>query len=121
MTATLPDVAEQRKDSADASAERRAAVELVRMAKEQGVCLIGPDGRVMQLTKVVLETALEEEVTDHLGDEHGDSPVGSSIRNGTRSKTVLTEAAGEVEIEVPRDREGSFAPVIVRERQRRLE
>ena len=41
-------------------------------------------------------------------------------RNGRRSKTVLTDAAGAVEIEVPRDREGTFAPVIVGKRQRRL-
>ena len=42
------------------------------------------------------------------------------MRNGSRSKTVLTEATGQVEIEVPRDREGSFSPQIVKKRQRRL-
>jgi putative transposase len=43
-----------------------------------------------------------------------------NIRNGTRAKTVLTEASGHVEIEVPRDRAGTFEPQIVRKRQRRL-
>jgi transposase-like protein len=74
------------------------------------------------LTKSVVETALEEEMSDHLGyDRH--EPAGrngGNSRNGTRSKTVLTEI-GPVEIEVPRDRDGSFEPQIVRKRQRRLD
>src|SRR4029078_1390641 len=45
---------------------------------------------------------------------------GANSRNGTRAKTVLTDNAGPVTVEVPRDRDGSFAPVIVRKRQRRL-
>jgi len=73
------------------------------------------------LTKTVLETALEVEMEDHLGyAKH--APEGrdkGNSRNGTRSKTVLTEV-GEVEIDVPRDREGSFGPQIVKKRQRRL-
>ena len=43
-----------------------------------------------------------------------------NIRNGSKPKTVLTEASGRVQIEVPRDRDGSFEPQIVRKRQRRL-
>jgi transposase-like protein len=70
----------------------------------------------------VIETALEEEMSEHLGyDKH--EPMGrnrGNSRNGKRSKTVLTDAAGEVDIDVPRDREGSFEPVIVKKRQRRL-
>ena len=57
------------------------------------------------MTKTVLETALNEEVTEHLGSEKRD-PAGvgaDNIRNGTRAKTVLTEATGHVEIDVPRD------------------
>jgi putative transposase len=42
------------------------------------------------------------------------------VRNGTRPKTVLTEASGQVPVEVPRDRDGTFEPQIVRKRQRRL-
>ena len=70
----------------------------------------------------MIETALNEEMTEHLGYEKHD-PAGAgtgNIRNGTRAKTVLTEATGHVEIEVPRDRAGTFEPQIVRKRQRRL-
>ena len=82
--------------------------------------LTGPDGLWKQLTKTVLETALNEELTEHLGhDKHGASETGN-VRNGTRTKTVLTEATGHVDIEVPRDRAGTFEPQIVRKRQRRL-
>ncbi len=56
---TLDDVA--KKKQADASAEAQAAAELVRLAQEQGLSLTGPDGLLKQLTKTVLETALNEE------------------------------------------------------------
>lgn len=62
---TLDGVA--RKKQADASAEAQAAAELVRLAKEQGLSLTGPDGLLKQLTKAVLETALNEEMNEHLG------------------------------------------------------
>ena len=88
----------------------------MRLAREQGLSLTGPDGLLKQLTKTVLETALNEEMTEHLGyDKHDPAGAGSgNIRNGTRSKTVLTEATGQVQIEVPRDRAGTFEPQIVR-------
>jgi putative transposase len=120
MTTTLNDVAN--KKQAQHSAEQQAAVELVRLAKDQGLSLSGPDGLLKQLTKTVLETALNEEMTEHLGYEKHD-PAGAgtgNIRNGTRGKTVLTENTGHVEIDVPRDRAGTFEPQIVKKRQRRL-
>jgi putative transposase len=120
MTATLNDVT--KKKAAEESAEQQAARELVRLAREQGLSLTGPDGLLKQLTKTVIETALSEEMTEHLGYEKHD-PAGAgtgNIRNGTRGKTVLTEASGHVEIDVPRDRAGTFEPQIVRKRQRRL-
>lgn len=122
MTATLPDMA-ARKNQAEQSAEQRAAADLIRAAKEQGLSLTGPDGLLKQLTKTVIETALQEEMTDHLGyEKHDPAGAGSrNIRNGSRGKTVLTEASGAVEIEVPRDRAGTFEPQIVKKRQRRLE
>jgi transposase-like protein len=73
------------------------------------------------LTKTVLETSLEAELSEHLGYEPHD-PAGhnsGNSRNGTRTKTVLTEI-GPVQIEVPRDRAGTFEPVIVPKRKRRL-
>ena len=94
----------------------------VRAARAKGVALTGPDGPLEALTKTVIETALEEEMSEHLGyDKH--EPVGrnrGNSRNGKRAKTVLSDACGEVDIEVPRDREGSFEPVVVKKRQRRL-
>jgi len=59
-------------------------------------------------------------MTEHLGHEKHGSATEGNIRNGTRSKTVLTEHAGHVEIDVPRDRSSTFAPQIVKKRQRRL-
>jgi putative transposase len=121
MTATL-DAVTRKKAKPEPSAEQKLAEELVARAREQGVSLTGPDGLLKQLTKTVLETALNQEMTEHLGHEkHGSPEPGSgNVRNGTRSKTVLTEASGEVGIEVPRDRAGTFEPQIVRKRQRRL-
>jgi putative transposase len=120
MRATLDGVT--KKETDEQSAEAQAAVELVRLAREQGLSLTGPDGLLKQLTKTVLETALNEEMTEHLGYEKHD-PAGAgtgNIRNGTRAKTVLTEHSGPVEIDTPRDRAGTFEPTIVRKRQRRL-
>jgi transposase-like protein len=117
---TLDDVA--KKKHVEQSAEQQAAVELVRLAQEQGLSLTGPDGLLKQLTKTVLETALNEEMAEHLGYEKHDPPSAGTgnIRNGTRSKTVLTDTTGAVEIEVPRDRAATFEPQIVKKRQRRL-
>jgi putative transposase len=102
--------------------ERAAIREMVKSAKERGLDIAGPDGLLKMLTKTVLETALEEEMSDHLGyDKHDPAGRdGGNSRNGTRTKTVISDAAGPVTIEVPRDRDGSFTPAIVRKRQRRL-
>lgn len=100
--------------------EKQIAEQLLTQAKEQGVSLVGPVGLLDGLTKTVLETALEAEMTEHLGYEKHQVTDSENARNGTRSKTVLTEV-GPVEIEVPRDRDGSFEPKIVRKRQRRLD
>ncbi|ORW73538.1 IS256 family transposase, partial [Mycobacterium sherrisii] len=101
--------------------QRQLAEQLLAQAKEQGVELVGPNGLLNQLTKNVLETALDAEMTEHLGyDKHDPAGRGSgNSRNGTRAKTVFTEI-GPVEIEVPRDTNASFDPQIVRKRQRRL-
>jgi putative transposase len=122
MTATLDAVASKKKDKPELTPEERAAEELVRRAREQGLSLTGPDGLLKQLTKMVLETALDQEMTEHLGHEKNGLVVNETgnVRNGTRPKTVLTESTGEVGIEVPRDRAGTFEPQIVRKRQRRL-
>ena len=102
--------------------QQQLAQDLVDKARAEGVDLVGPGGLLSGLTKSVLETALESELSEHLGYDKYD-PMGrnnGNSRNGTRSKTVLTEI-GPVEIDVPRDREGTFEPAIVRKRQRRLD
>ena len=76
-------------------------------AREGGLQLTGEGGLLAQLTKRLVESALEGEITDHLGYDRHDAAGrdGGNSRNGHRSKTVLTEV-GPVEIDVPRDRDG---------------
>ncbi|GGK94411.1 hypothetical protein GCM10012284_30570 [Mangrovihabitans endophyticus] len=105
------------------SPEQAAAAAMVAEAKARGLELTGPGGLLKLFTKNVLETALNEEVTEHLGHEKNRAEAGresANVRNGTRPKTVTSDAAGEVHIDVPRDREGTFEPKIVKKRQRRL-
>lgn len=97
------------------------AVALMERARADGVSLVGPGGLLQGLAKGVLESALEAELDEHLGYGPYD-PAGrhsGNSRNGTRSKTVLTDI-GPIELEVPRDRAGTFEPVIVPKRRRRL-
>jgi putative transposase len=115
--------ASKKKATAPASAQERLAAAMVAQAQEQGLALTGPDGLLKQLTKTVLETALAAEMTEHVGHaKHADQPgrEGTNVRNGTRTKTVISDAVGPVQVAVPRDREGTFEPVIVKKRQRRL-
>jgi putative transposase len=94
---------------------------LIKDAKSAGTPLDGVDGLLNQMTKAVIERALQAELTDHLGYDSGD-PAGrgtGNSRNGTSSKTVST-MNGPVELSVPRDRVGSFEPAIVPKRLRRI-
>lgn len=97
------------------------AEQLVASAAEQGVQLTGADGLLTALTRQVLQTALEVEMADHLGFDRGDPAArgARNIRNGSTPKTLRTEI-GEVTINVPRDRAGTFEPQIVPKHQRRL-
>jgi putative transposase len=101
--------------------DEQLAAQLVEHAQARGTSLVGPDGLLSKLTKLVLETSLEAEMDEHLGyqvHEVAGRNSGNS-RNGVRPKTVTTEI-GPVEIDVPRDRNSSFEPTLVRKRQRRL-
>ena len=100
--------------------QKELVEQLLAQVKERGVSLVGLGGLLSQLTKNVLEAGLNAELAEHLGHEHGGTPMTANMRNGTRTKMVLTEI-GPVEIEVPRDRDGSFEPVIVLKRKRRLD
>ena len=101
--------------------DRGLVAQLVGDAQRQGLSVDGEGGLLSELTRLVLESALEGEITDHLGyDKHTKgASADSNARNGTRTKTVLTKA-GPVTIGVPRDRAGTFEPTIVAKRQRRL-
>src|SRR6266700_2987790 len=84
--------------------DEQLAARLVAQARSQGISLVGPDGLLQRITKLVLEGALEGELTGHLGYQHGDPAgrSGANSRNGTRPKPVLTEV-GPVQLAVPRD------------------
>jgi len=104
------------------AAELAVARELVASARERGVALIGEGGLWASLTKTVIEAALDEEMTEHLGYSKSDAAGRNSgnSRNGTRAKTVISGNCGPVQIEVPRDRNGTFDPQIVKKHERRL-
>ena len=82
--------------------------------------IAGPDGLLGQLTRRLLNRALEAELTEHLGYEAGEAPPGGAgnARNGKPSKTILTDQ-GPLQIRAPRDRKGTFEPQIVKKRQTR--
>jgi putative transposase len=95
---------------------------LMAQVDAEGVELLGPDGVLTELTKRIMERALDVERSDHLGYERGD-PAGrgsGNSRNGTSPKTVLTDA-GAIPLEIPRDRNGTFEPQLVAKHERRLE
>jgi putative transposase len=83
--------------------------------------LAGPGGLLAQLTRRLVQRAMEVELTDHVGYEPHQEPAGGTqnTRNGTTPKTLITEH-GRVDIDAPRDRDGSFSPRIVKKRQRRF-
>jgi len=97
------------------------AQDLVDSARGHGIELTGPNGLLTGLTKQVLQTALEVEMADHLGYEKNQvaGRNGLNSRNGSSPKTLRTEI-GEVTIQVPRDRQGTFEPAIVAKHQRRI-
>jgi len=107
-------------DAASASMAELAE-QLVDRARSSGVELTGPGGLLSGLTRQVLETALQVEMSEHLGYEHSD-PAGrgsGNSRNGKTRKTVRTDI-GDIEIAVPRDRAGTFAPAVIPKHARRL-
>lgn len=112
--------AEQR--SATEGLDVRIAQELVDKARKEGLSLAGPGGLLSQITKTVLETALNAEMDEHLGYSKGDQPVrgDGNHRNGRSQKTVHTDI-GSVRIDVPRDRNSEFEPRMVPKHARRVE
>jgi len=111
-----------RSSGPDPHAMRGWAEELVARARAEGVELTGDDGLLTGLVRQVLQTGLEVELADHLGYEpyEVEGRGSGNSRNGSTPKTVTTEI-GDVELRVPRDRNGTFDPVTVPKHARRLE
>jgi len=107
-------------DGQDVDLPEGLAEQLVEAARVQGVQLTGPGGLLSGLTRRVLQAALETEMTEHLGHAPGGVPgPGGNMRNGYGAKTLRTEV-GDVTIKVPRDRAGTFDPVVVPKHARHL-
>ena len=121
-TAMVPRKTGDRPDGPAPLIDEQLADQLLGRAQAEGVELLGPDGLLSRVTRAVLERALAEEMTAHLGYEKHD-PAGrgsGNSRNGMTAKTLLTDV-GAVGLAVPRDRNGSFDPKIVRKGQTRLD
>jgi transposase-like protein len=84
--------------------------------------VVGSEALLAGVSRIVLQAALDAEMTDHLGYEKGQRPAhaGGNHRNGTSAKIVLTEV-GPIPLEVPRDRRGEFQPQIIPKHARRVE
>jgi len=106
---------------AEDAVDEQLVRQLGQRARAEGLQLTGEGGLLQRLTKMVVESALDGEMEDHLGYAKHEPAGrdGGNSRSGTRAKEVLTEA-GPVQIAVPRDRDGSFTPQLVKKRQRRL-
>jgi len=89
---------------------------------DAGEALTGEQGLIGGMLKAALERGLEAELTEHVGHERGDveASLHENSRNGMFPKTVATEI-GEVELGIPRDRNGTFTPMLVPKGQRRLD
>lgn len=100
--------------------DRSLVTQLVGQARAQGLAIDGENGLLAELTKIVVESALDGELTDPLGYEKNErGHADGNARNGTRTKTVQTKGS-PIAIDVPRGRAGTFEPMIVKKRQRRL-
>jgi len=124
-------------DAVDRAAGRRRLRQALRMPSDRRISnqvidellagasteeeIAGPGGLLAELTKRLVERAMEVELTDHVGYEPHQEPPGGgqNTRNGAPPKTLITEH-GKVAINAPRDRDGSFEPQIVKKRQRRF-
>jgi len=108
-------------DDREDAGDEQLISQLAQRARVKGLTLTGQDGLLARLTKAVIEGALEGEMDAHLGYAKHERAEGKdgNARNGKRAKTLLTDI-GPVEIDMPRDRDASFDPKIVRKRQRRL-
>ena len=106
-------------DNEELIKELLKGVDFKKLTPEQ---VTGRDGLIQQLTKRIVETAMQAEMTDHLGYEKNEKPADrkGNSRNGKSSKTVITNN-GEIEISIPRDRNAEFEPQIIKKHQKRFD
>jgi putative transposase len=111
----------EQREGVEALEASGALDDLYAMIDAGQVRLEGKDGLIQQLIKAGLERGLQAELTEHLGYERGDpeAELHANSRNGTSAKTVGT-SVGDVELAIPRDRDGSFTPVLVPKGSRRV-
>ncbi|MFV2110652.1 transposase, partial [Micromonospora sp. LOL_015] len=100
--------------------DKQALDALLAQVKGDGLRLTGPGGFLSELVRAVLERGLQAELTEHLGYARRDAAGNGSgnSRNGSTAKTVQTEI-GPVDVKVPRDRAGTFTPMLVPKNARR--
>src|SRR5512138_2904601 len=118
------DEANLKRTAAEAVADMvddRLLTAMIDRARSDGLKLTGPGGFLSALVTAVLERGLEVEMREHLGyaKHAAEGRDGGNSRNGRVPKTIQTEI-GPVEVRVPRDRAGTFTPVLVPKRARRL-
>jgi putative transposase len=109
------------RDVADPMVPDELVEALMAKVDAEGLELLGPDGLLTELTSKIMNRAMDVELTSHLGYERGD-PAGrgsGNSRNGTTPKTLITDG-GELPIDTPRDRNGTFEPRLVPKGQRRI-
>ena len=97
-----------------------AAVDMLIESDSEFANILGKEGLIKQLSKCILERALEAEMQAHLGYDRYERNASENARNGSFKKNLTTEN-GQLELEVPRDRKGSFEPVIVKKKQTKIE
>jgi putative transposase len=125
MTVIDPEARGQRRREMTAATEKLKASgaldELFARIDAGEIELDGQDGLIQQLIKAGLERGLQAELTDHLGYERGDPAAGlfPNSRNGSFPKTVASQV-GDIDLAIPRDRDGSFSPSLVPKGSRRL-
>jgi transposase-like protein len=124
MTKASPEREERRRKQKEIADQLKAsgALDEIFAKIDAGQPLTGEQGLIGGMLKAALERGLDAELTEHVGYERGDAEASlyDNSRNGTTPKTVATEI-GDVELAVPRDRNGTFTPMLVPKGQRRLD
>ena len=100
-------------------AKINAAVDLLIESDVDLSNALGKDGLIKQLSKRILERALEAEMDNHLGYSRYDRSNIQNARNGEFQKNLVTDN-GVIELNVPRDRNGNFEQIIVKKKQSRI-